>query len=48
MNSAERSFLEKTPNMKIEVVEENVPCSTECLRKSELAEVLNDEPLGNR
>ncbi len=43
MNSAERSFLERTPSMKIEIVEESVPCSTECLKGSELAEVLNDE-----
>ncbi len=43
VNSAERSFLEHTPTMKIEVVEEDVPCSTECLRQSGFSEVLSDD-----
>ncbi|MCY0850419.1 hypothetical protein [Sulfuracidifex metallicus] len=43
MNSAEKTFIENTPRMKIDLVDEEVPCSTECLRRTNLGEVLADE-----
>lgn len=43
MNSAEKTFIENTPRMKIDLVDEEVPCSTECLRRTNLSEALADE-----
>lgn len=43
MNSAEKTFIENTPRMKIDIVDEEVPCSTECLRRTNLSEALADE-----